>query len=300
MDRVGKNIYFLATMPALFRALETGVFFHDSAATPLGRVTMAGQHHPGPGIPHWRTLRHYALVLPLQGSAQLETKGAPTAIVQPGDLFWLFPGIAHRYHPQSRRPWAEFWLLFDGPLFEAWRGSLLNPRKPALTLGNTTFWLNRLRWSLWDNQRAPLQAVTRVARLNLVMSELWQFQQRARFSAADRNWLELAQAALQQSITKSTPLPQVARSLRCGYDVFRRRFRKLSGISPAQYRHRLKLDQCAELLLYDNYSNKELAERFHFSSEFHFSREFTRHTGLSPRAFAQKAIPVKNDRSSSR
>lgn len=249
---------------------------------------MAGLHRPGLGIAQWRTLRNHALVLPLKGSAILESKGIAPCRVTAGDLFWLFPGVKHRYRPDSSTPWEEFWLLFDGPIFSSWSGTLLNPRRPVLSLGDTSFWFSRLRWSLFENsERLPLQAITRVARLNLVMSELWANQQRRSLLAVDQNWLRAAQSALQRSIETAIPVPQVAQSLHCGYAVFRRRFRKLAGVSPAQYRHRLKLDMCAELLLYGNYTNKELAERFHFSSEFHFSREFTRHAGISPRTFSK-------------
>lgn len=273
-------------MPALAQPLGSTIFFNDNTATPLGRVTVAGTHNPGPGVPQWRTLQVHALVLVLGGSALLEAEGAHPIRVKAGDLFWLFRGIRHRYLPETTASWKEFWLLFEGPGFAAWEGHLLDAAHPVLPLGNPSFWLSRLQWSLFDtSEQTPLHAVTRVARLNVVMSEMWQHLHRSKFSAMDRNWMNSAKSALKRSIGNDGTLQQVARSLGCGYDVFRRRFRKLAGISPAQYRHRLKLDTCAELLLYGEYTNKELADRFHFSSEFHFSREFTRHVGLSPRAF---------------
>ncbi len=275
-------------MPALELPPGSTLFFNDNTATPLGRVTVAGVHNPGPGVPQWRTLQINALVLVLGGCALLETESAPPVRVKAGDLFWLFSGVKHRYIPETPGSWKEFWLLFEGPGFVAWEGHLLNATRPVLPLGNPPFWLSRLQWSLFEtSEQTPLHAVTRVARLNVVMSEMWQHLHRAKVSAVDRNWMSAAKSALKRSIGNDDSLQQVARCLGCGYDVFRRRFRKLAGISPAQYRHRLKLDMCAELLLYGKYTNKELADRFHFSSEFHFSREFTRHVGLSPRAFSK-------------
>jgi len=78
---------------------ETVIYFYDSTVTPLGWVSMAGQHKSGSGTPQWRVLQTHALIFPISGRARLESDGMPATDVGPGDLFWIFPGVKYGISP---------------------------------------------------------------------------------------------------------------------------------------------------------------------------------------------------------
>ena len=69
---------------------------------------------------------------------------------------------------------------------------------------------------------------------------------------------------------------------------FRRLFRALYGITPTEYRNRLRIEHAKPLLLSGNLTVGEIADRLGFESIFYFSRVFKAQTGMSPLAFARK------------
>ncbi len=61
---------------------------------------------------------------------------------------------------------------------------------------------------------------------------------------------------------------------------FRRKFKQLTGLPPAQYRLKVRMEKAAELLLH--HTVQETASRLGYSDPFVFSRQFKRATGISP------------------
>src|SRR5438045_2558817 len=91
------------------QAIETRLLFRNDARTPLGRLTMAGFIHNSAGVggAAMRVLGSYAIVLLLEGSGR------------------------YQYGPGAGEYWNEFYVVFDGPVFDMWRQvGLLNPAQP--------------------------------------------------------------------------------------------------------------------------------------------------------------------------
>ncbi len=63
-----------------------------------------------------------------------------------------------------------------------------------------------------------------------------------------------------------------------------RLFRRRTGCTPTSWLHRRLAERGYALMLYDNLSVKETAERLGFATPFHFSRVFKRVFGFSPSA----------------
>ncbi len=67
-------------------------------------------------------------------------------------------------------------------------------------------------------------------------------------------------------------------------EVFTRKFKRDTGISPKNFLNRFILDKASKLLLSDM-NVCEVASELKFSSEYYFSRFFKKHTGLPPHRF---------------
>jgi hypothetical protein len=63
---------------------------------------------------------------------------ATPQVVACGTVFILFPGVWHRYAPDSAVGWTEHWLECQGPAFgEALRTGIVQPTQPSLHKGSS-------------------------------------------------------------------------------------------------------------------------------------------------------------------
>lgn len=84
-------------------------------------------------------------------------------------------------------------------------------------------------------------------------------------------------------------IQQLARQVKMSETKFAHAYPALAGESPYQTVLRLKVEEAKRLLLQEQLSVKEAANRLGFSSEFHFSRVFKQLEGVAPSAY-QRAL----------
>ena len=71
---------------------------------------------------------------------------------------------------------------------------------------------------------------------------------------------------------------------------FRRIFSKNFGISPIRFINNLKIDRARELLASGLYTISNVAELSGFHDESYFSREFKKHSGKTPKEYANAPV----------
>lgn len=87
-------------------------------------VIRPGEKYPPSGPPmlyhfDWvrgRTLPEYQLVLITEGAGEFESQPTGRVVCEGPLLFFLFPGVWHRYRPSPERGWTERWFTFNGEL----------------------------------------------------------------------------------------------------------------------------------------------------------------------------------------
>ncbi len=107
-------------LPVDDQAIQWGFY-----VTGAGRVGIRpGQPYPPPGHPgpydfRWqsgRTLPEFQILLVTDGAGQFESQETGELAVEDGGLMFLFPGVWHRYQPETKTGWTERWLSFNGEL----------------------------------------------------------------------------------------------------------------------------------------------------------------------------------------
>ena len=162
--------------------------FQSAVGSPLGCVTAAGWNHntplaqPGP----MRVYGSYALVYSLAGLARYEDTRGHTTDIHPGDLIIVFPDVGHRYGPTNGQTWDEYFVCFEGPVFDLWRKQgVLTPVRPVYHLTPLEYWLNRFEAIVAPN----LPALERVCRVQAVLADALTNYQRDVAAERDEAWL---------------------------------------------------------------------------------------------------------------
>jgi AraC-like DNA-binding protein len=211
--------------------------------------------------------------------------------LQPGDLLVLDPQTPHHYRPAPGPRWDQFWVMFEGPVFDLWqvRGRL-GLAAPLVRLRPVAYWLERFQAAAClPVPPTPHDVLRQVCRWLDLLAEV-AGQAEARGGGRSRAWVRRAVAAVERDLADPAPLPAVARELGLSYEAFRKRFREWVGVSPGQHRMERRIEWASRLLLEGEAPLKDIARRVGFCDEFDFSRRFKRVTGVAPSRYRRRAL----------
>ena len=114
---------------------STRTLCQNSTPTSLGTIWLAGFIRGNRGVPFnaMRILGKYAIVYQLGGSGRYADRVGGSQAVGPGQLIFVYPERPHAYGPPADGRWDEFYIVFDGPVFDLWR-PLIERLGPVVTL----------------------------------------------------------------------------------------------------------------------------------------------------------------------
>jgi AraC-like DNA-binding protein len=240
-----------------------------------------------------RTLTAYSLVYVTKGSGIFRDERHKEPLnVSAGDLICLFPGVSHAYGPGPRESWNEINIEFFGPVFDGWMGQgLLDPELPVRHLGSPRTWLSRFHDVVTplakDGVEPTLRDSARLVRLIADMCETWQTP----YQNAEVEWAVQARARLISRPTdKKFDLVQEARRFGLGEQAYRKKFKRLCGITPTLFYSRRQIELACHRLISSNESVKTIGLTLGFGSEYYFSRRFKQITGMSPSEYRLRRL----------
>ena len=256
------------------------------ALSPLGGIRLAALVRNGMGVPvPRRILNCYSVVYVFGGSGTYRDDDTPETPINAGDVIQLMPSTAHWYGPDSSRGWDEVFIMFEGPAFELMESAgCMQLNAPVTTCKPLDHWRQRFvaaaAHSTTDGSYSAIGEVLRVQRLLLDLMVATQENHED-----DNAWLDEARLALKNTDSGR----EAAKQLGTGYESFRKRFRKLSGMAPGRYRAHVTMEQACDLLTGHEHTVREIARMLDYCDEFHFSKQFNKIIGCSPSAYRARA-----------
>src|ERR1041385_4405080 len=188
------------------KALKSGPVFQNAAKSPLGRITQAGYNHMNKGtrLMPMRILGSFAVVYTLDGVGQYHDASGLHQDLRPGDVIIVFPDHPHRYGATADHFWEEFWIVFEGPMFDLWRKrGLIDPSKPIHHVEPVDYW--RRRFEEVVAGRVPVdekQSVAQLCKLQQAIADVLQSDRRNPAAEGDSEWLARACVFLEADLEK--------------------------------------------------------------------------------------------------
>jgi AraC-like DNA-binding protein len=284
------NLYFSTPGPITIHALQPVV-------CPLGQIIYAGTkwnshatyaHAPPPD--YMRPTPHYLLVYTLEGSADYMDSTGLEAVLRKGTLVWAKPGVNQSYGPQPGVRWSEFFMWFSGPLFDTWQAQgYPGERSRLLSVEPLDYWLKRFCDLVQPSAPASMEGtLVRLCRLQQILAEALHIEEADRHTAALTTWRDGVCRQLAEGTLTSPSLTGIAASTHISYTLFRKRFLRLTGTTPSQYRAAEIIRRASRRLLETDDRLYQIAADLGFHDAFHFSRRFKQAMGLSPRDFRRQ------------
>ena len=233
-----------------------------------------------------RELSEYQLLYLTEGEGVFHSRTVSEASIHEGDLFLLFPGEWHSYHPNPKTGWKSYWIGFKGRnMDDRVRAGFLSPQKPIYHVGfsDSIVSLYKSAYNAALEEAAYSQQLM-AGMVNLLIGMMYSKERNIQLSRnqAHVDMISRSRLRIREALESSLTIQQVAEEMGISYSNFRKLFKEHTGISPATYQQDLRLQRAKELLSTTDMSVKEIAYRLNFESPDYFSAKFKAKTGRRP------------------
>lgn len=247
--------------------------------------------HPSHHNFNWdkgRVLQEYQMVYVCGGGGIYNSKHTGDIAIEPGSIIVIFPGEAHRYRPDAKTGWKEYWVGFNGPIINNLISKdFFSPDNPIIKIGYSETILN-LYMQIIDatrNERPGYQPLVSGATM-YILGQLHTYSKQNSLDIDDEEKIvNHARMIIRSSIESDISPQHIADELQISYSRFRKIFKEYTGIAPVQYQIQLKIERAKELLAVEKKSIKEISYELNFESCNYFSALFKEKTGFSPVEF---------------
>ena len=233
-----------------------------------------------------RTLNEYQLLYNPEGEGIFQSAHVKPTRLMPGDMFLLFPGEWHTYHPAPEVGWKSYWIGFRGKnMDDRVRAGFLTPTKPIYHVGYS-FTIEGLYKRAYEAavEEAAYSQQLMAGIVNHLIGMMYSLERNRELSKNQQqvDMISRARMRIRESLESDLTIQQIAEELGVSYSNLRKLFKEHTGLSPATYQQELRLLRAKELLTTTELSIKEIAYRLNFESPDYFSAKFKAKMGIKP------------------
>lgn len=233
-----------------------------------------------------RVLNEYQLLYNPEGEGVFESAHCPQTKIKAGDMFLLFPGEWHTYHPNPRVGWKSHWIGFKGRnMDDRVKAGFLTPEKPIYHVGYSAIIEGLYRRAFAAAREEAAYSQQEMAGLvNHLIGKMYSLERNIELSRNQQqvDMIDKARWRIRESLESETTIQGIAEELGVSYSNFRKLFKEYTGLSPSTYQQELRLLRAKELLSTTDLSIKEIAYRLNFESPDYFSAKFKAKMGVKP------------------
>lgn len=239
-----------------------------------------------------RTLNHHALMYILEGKGSFEDAENKICSVSAGTAFYLHPGRWHRFDPDPKTTWTEYWILFDGQGAKRCFGELLPGNNSIYDIGIDDEIIDAYEklFELWFLNSPPNQLILNYF-VHSILSLIYIKIKRIKLQMKD-DLISKATSQMKYSLQNKKEFDPLKFSKQEGlsYEAFRKKFKNATNQAPNQFYLQMKINKSKNYLLRPNLNINEVAAMVGISDPYYFSRIFKNKVGVSPNNFRKKML----------
>ena len=199
-----------------------------------------------------RELDEYQLLYQPEGEGVFQSAHIAETPIKAGDIFLLFPGEWHTYHPCPEKGWHSYWIGFKGKNIDARvKAGFLSPEKPIYHVGfsNDILSLYKEAYRIAQEEAAYSQQ-TLAGIVNHLIGMMYSLERNIILNknTAHVDMINKARLRIRESLESDLTIQKIAEDLGVSYSSFRKLFKEFTGIAPAMYQQDLRLQRAKELL----------------------------------------------------
>jgi AraC-like DNA-binding protein len=253
------------------------------------------KNHPAHHYFNWnagRVLNEYQIIYITRGKGIFESDSCKQVEVKAGTIIMLFPGERHRYKPDSKTGWDEYWIGLKGEMIDNLvKRNFFKPESPCLYIGfnEDTFNIFNGIIERTKHENAGYQPLISGAAMHLLGSFHSIIKQNSVECESKEVILNKARLLFRSNIAEDFSPELAAEKLQVGYSWFRKAFKNHTGLSPGQYYIQLKIERAKSMLNDPGIPIKQISNDLRFESYSYFSKLFKKRTGITPSDHRKKA-----------
>ena len=260
---------------------------------------LPGEHYPTPGhaggyyfdVDKGRTLDEYQMLYIVEGEGVFSSEHIKNQHIKSGDIFLLFPGEWHTYHPLPESGWKSYWIGYKGRnMDDRVKYGFLSPENPIYHVGYCPEIIQLYDGAMKAAREEAAYSQQVLAGIVNNLIGVMYAKERNIILNRDRAKVDIinkARLIIREKIESRITIQEIAEQLGMGYSNFRKLFKEFAGVSPALYQQELRLQKAKELLSTTNISIQEITYQLNFDSPDYFSSKFKMKVGCKPSEYRE-------------
>ena len=234
-----------------------------------------------------RMLSEYQINYITEGEGVLEilTENYP---IKEGTMLLLKPNQWHRYKPLEGTGWTEHFIGFKGDMAERMiENNPLLAKSPVISVGYQDSLLNSF-YSIMNYvkyEKPGYQQACSGLLMSMLGETVWLIKNNTIWDTSVESIIQKSTLILRDNMHRTLKIEELSRDLDINYSLFRKAFKKYTGLSPNQYHLSLKLEEATYLLINTDKSIRDISADLGFCTVFYFSKIFKDKIGQSPTEF---------------
>lgn len=235
-------------------------------------------------------LNEWRLIIITEGKGYYQINDEKLLPLEKHDVLLLKPNTPHRYYPDENEGWKEYWVGFEGKIFDEYLQQTkiknLLPKINYQSLSSIdNILVDMINVMFYNKEGSQLLLVAEVLHLlgalnHKISNKYLENPIEDRINEAK----EIIKGDFHGDLTPE----DVAEKIGMNYPQFRRMFKGYTGTSPAQFQMDVRLAKAEELLTSTIIPITEIAKVLGFSDTAQFSSFFRKRKGITARDFRNR------------